>query len=859
MATPVVVDGETSLVLVNSRALTAGQSAVILLSSISYPGCTVTIRDSVGYLSSPQTIIVSTQNGVRFADGTSSVLITQPYGYITVTSRDATSWNLKNSFAFPQNQTIANVQSLSTQSVVTSNLYSQNYMSTNAVTTAFFTATSTAAVYGPTFASTMIVGPPQLTSNLLTTNPGYSIYSQGSMQVYGNVNVEGTGYFSGSISTGSNLFVQGAISSLGAFGARGDIMTLGNFIAANGSVIANNLDVRGTASIGGPATFSNSLTISSNLSVQNSITSVFYATSSLQLTSSISFNEKYITYRGADLLFSDTITVPGISTQNLTASNAITTSNLTVYNSIQASALQTFLLSSAVITNPAGSITLSSLAANTATFSNYVTTNQIQTSSLTASTVTIAGNINAPSGGYFNINTIVASTLSTGTLYADSVQATNFTTTGLAINNLAITSSFIANNVTTFSVSNVSIDNTGGAISTGSLYISNLLATSTIVNTSGQFATTSGNITLVASNVFMDAASCSTLTTSSITASTLTASRILIGSPPTVGVNGPTFTVDTTLYPSTNAIVTGGPGDYLTPYLVSNVKPPGIGTGQPYTVEASFAVNFHGPVLPGYYATVLGFNLYPGSESNCVISIRTNNDSATLITLYGLYGTDQSYSTPPNTGGIALPTGTSPTSFIHVIGTMYGNSAFSLQFQSRSNDNFSMIDLNNTITFQNGMLQWPYSLNGTTIQNSLNDMSIRSVYYYGGLNFASDPALKEDIHDADLARCYQTIQDIPLRRFKYIDAYLSTFQQKDTHRLGVLATELEPFFPKSVTYTQLNEIPGFQSTFRMIDTQQLEMAHIGATKHLIQRVDSLYTTIADTRQEISTLKNLLAQ
>ena len=857
MATPVVVNGDTSLVLVNSRNLTAGQNAVVLLSSITYPGRTVTIRDSVGYLSSPQSIIVSTQNGVVFADGTSSVVITQPYGYITVTSRDAFSWNLKNSFAFPANQTIANVQSLATSSVVTSNVYAYQFVSTPYINTNTFAATSSSAIFGPTFASTLIAGPPQLTSNLTVVDPGYSLYSQGSMKVFGNVDVEGAARFTGSLSTGSNLYVTGAISTLGAFGARGDIMTLGNFLAPNGSVIANNLDVRGTTNIGGPATFSNSVIINSNLSVQNTVSSVYYTTSSMQLTSSLSFREKYITYRGTDLLFSDSITLPGISTLNLTASNAITTSNLTVYNTIQADQVTSFLLSSTAITNPAGSITLSSVVANSATFSNSVSTTLFQTSSLVASTVLLRGDINAPAGGYFNINTVVASSLSTAVLYTDVMNATNFTTTGLNISFLNVTSSFVADNVNTFSVSNVSIDNTGGTISTGSIYLSNLFATSTITNTSGQFATTSGNITLVASNVYMDLATMSTVATSSITGNAITASRITIGAAPPVGINGPSFVADTTLYPSTNVTISGGPGDYLTPFLISNVRPPGINPGDPYTVQASFALNFNGPVLPGYYASILGFNLYPGSESNCVVSIRTNNDAANLVTLYGLYGTNQSYSTPPNTGGIPVPAQPLPSSFIHVVGTMYGNSAFSIQFQSRSNDNFSAIDSNNSITINNGVIRWPYFLNGTTIQNSLNDMSVRSIYYYGGLNFASDPALKENIEDADLPLCYQTIQQMPLRRFKYIDAYLSTFQQKDTHRLGLIATDLEKVFPKSITYTSLTEIPGFQSTFRMIDTQQVDMAHIGATQHLMRKVERLYETIESTKQEISTLKNLL--
>lgn len=840
MASPVIVNGDTSLVLINTKDLTAGQTAIVLLSSVTYPGRTVTIRDSIGYLSSPQTILISTQRGVKFADGTSEIRITQPYGYLTVTSRDIYSWNVKNSFGFPQNQTIANALSLTTSSVVTSNLYSQLFISTPYVTTNTLNATSTVSIFGPTMISTLLVGNPQTTSNLLAVDPGYSLYSQGSLKVFGNTDIEGSGRFTGSLSTGSNLFVLGNISSLGNFGARGDIMTLGNFIAGNGGIIANNLDVRGTATLGGPAAFSNSLTINSNLFVQNSISSVYYTTSTLQMFSSISFREKYITYRGADLLFSDTVTIPGISTLNLTASNGIQTSNLTVYTSITAPEVSQFLLSSAAITNPNGSFTVSSLVANTATFSNALSTLQLQTSSIAASTLFLSGDINAPAGGYMNINTVVTSRLSTGTLYADTFRALEFTTNGLAIAELTVTSSFTANNVGTFQAQNVAIDNTGGAISTGSMYLANLLATSTITNSSGLFNTNTGIMYITASNVFLDGATTSSITASTVATSSLTATQITIGAPPLVGINGPSFVADNTQYPSTNVSVSGGPGDYLTPFLVSNVKPPGIGAGDPYTVDMSFMLNMNGPTIPGYYATILGFNLIPNGEANSVISLRANNDATNITTLYGLYGPDQTYVTPPNTGGIPLPTGSNPPSFLHVTGTMYGDSAFSLQFQSRSNDNFSGIDSNANITMNNGVIRWPYFLNGTTIQNSLNDMSVRNVFYYGGLNFASDPILKEEIEDADLSRCYETVRSLPLRRYKFIDAYLSTFNAADAHRLGFLATELEQVFPKSVTYT---EIPALHSTFRVIDSQQIDMAHIGATQHLMQRVEALASTL----------------
>ena len=68
-----------------------------------------------------------------------------------------------------------------------------------------------------------------------------------------------------------------------------------------------------------------------------------------------------------------------------------------------------------------------------------------------------------------------------------------------------------------------------------------------------------------------------------------------------------------------------------------------------------------------------------------------------------------------------------------------------------------------------------------------------------------------------------------------------SFQVADAHRIGLLATDLEPVFPKSVTYTELD---GF-GRVRLVDTQQLEMAHIGATQALLARVSTLAATVEE--------------
>jgi hypothetical protein len=215
-----------------------------------------------------------------------------------------------------------------------------------------------------------------------------------------------------------------------------------------------------------------------------------------------------------------------------------------------------------------------------------------------------------------------------------------------------------------------------------------------------------------------------------------------------------------------------------------------------------------------------------------------------VAALYGYLGSNQTFSNDPNTGGVPVPIGPTPSSFFHLTGTMRGASAFSLQFLSRSNANVSIVDSNTTITMQNGVLQWPYALNVTTIQNPFNDMSLRSLYYFGSLNFTSDPALKEGVIPADLERCADIIRDIPLVRYKYKDYYLSTFEVRDAHRLGVLATDLERVFPKSISYMTLEGVPAeHRSTIRTVDTGQLEMAHIGATQLLLRRAAALTSTV----------------
>jgi hypothetical protein len=231
-------------------------------------------------------------------------------------------------------------------------------------------------------------------------------------------------------------------------------------------------------------------------------------------------------------------------------------------------------------------------------------------------------------------------------------------------------------------------------------------------------------------------------------------------------------------------------------------------------------------------------SLFWGNEVDST-SFLNIDETFTSISMYGYYAQDQT----SNVSIIYQNTSLNPAAF-RWTATMINDSVTTLVLKTTSNVNYSLIDPNVYINMQNGVLKWDYALNATTIQNSLNDISTRNLLYYGSLRFISDPRLKKDIQPANLRRCYDIIRDIPLHRYEFIDSYMSTFQVTDRRRLGIMADEYEQVFPKSVTTIQ-SPVPGL-STIKTVDTQQLDMAHLGATQYLLKE-------IAELREQIDKL------
>jgi hypothetical protein len=140
----------------------------------------------------------------------------------------------------------------------------------------------------------------------------------------------------------------------------------------------------------------------------------------------------------------------------------------------------------------------------------------------------------------------------------------------------------------------------------------------------------------------------------------------------------------------------------------------------------------------------------------------------------------------------------------------------------------------------------------------------------------SDIRIKKDIVDADLELCYQNIESLRLKYFEWDSQYVDRYREPDRHVLGLIAQEVKQKFPKAVTITPskqfcvnkydasgnllLDEKNREIFEYKYIDDchvlniDQIEKAHIGATQRLMQIVKEQATTITALQSEIAAIK-----
>lgn len=91
---------------------------------------------------------------------------------------------------------------------------------------------------------------------------------------------------------------------------------------------------------------------------------------------------------------------------------------------------------------------------------------------------------------------------------------------------------------------------------------------------------------------------------------------------------------------------------------------------------------------------------------------------------------------------------------------------------------------------------------------------------------ASDENLKENIESADLKRCFDDIQQIDLKRFKWNDAMIQKYNITDIHNLGFISQEIQQIIPKSV----IEDSEGYL----LLNKDQLIMSLVGCVKRIQQ-------------------------
>ena len=267
------------------------------------------------------------------------------------------------------------------------------------------------------------------------------------------------------------------------------------------------------------------------------------------------------------------------------------------------------------------------------------------------------------------------------------------------------------------------------------------------------------------------------------------------------------------------------------------------------------------PQTPVYLTMNLKYTNYFASTGTAYVSLNGNP----LATFYGSNMADSNYQlvdaniySYPLLGSNPVYNDQTPYIEIRQTGT-YGYTKLdgTLFVQEVPSQGFleNSANSNSGIIMNSGILTFPNTNNGITIDNHFNDASMRSVLYTGQLLNASDPALKEHIEPADTSMCYSTLSSIPLKRYKYIEPYISTFHVQDIHRLGFLTTDIAPVFPKSVQPVQLEGGDVCSHAVNSLDTAQIKYAHYGVTQHLQAKISTLEAEVEKLARSILAQRN----
>lgn len=323
MAQPYTVTAGTSIVLISTLQ---SPNTVVLLSSLQYPGHIVGIRDITGSNEIAQTpVIISTMSSLKFYDGTSSIVLNTPNGFVSLSSRDTRTWQLLNSVGFLTTLSTGFLETLtSDRAFVTTTSTIQEY--TSSLVAANVVVTKSIEVLG----NTNIEGDIAIAGSfdVFSTLRAYeNVNLSSGLRVAGNVSFPSSLFIRDNVTVGSNLstlqnllvgqdlwihqnlYAKGALlpSLVSVQTLTVDTLTTGGGMEVGGGLSTVNMSVLSNMFVGGTGTFKNSLFVSGMTAVQSTLTF------DNQLTTSSFQVGKAATFAG-DIRLSTLAVFGGIST-----------------------------------------------------------------------------------------------------------------------------------------------------------------------------------------------------------------------------------------------------------------------------------------------------------------------------------------------------------------------------------------------------------------------------------------------------------------------------------------------------------------------------------------------------------------
>lgn len=499
---PYIVNSDSSLIAIHGEGLSGGASILVYLSTTSEIGQIVTIRDIDGFISSPQSILIST-TGCTITGESSSIQIQQQFGYITLQSVSTDRWTIINQNSFVDPSSNYTIKGLAAKSVNVSSLSLKNYISSASLIEGTNLYIKTHANYiQSVFTSTLAVNGATASGAPFSLDISGALYNQNNLRLNGAILIDNDLLFTSSILARNNLSTLGNVSistalSTQMFNFAGSLSTLYTLVVSNIFSADDLVTLSTNTTINRALTCANVHTFSSF--VQEVNTSSFYLAPASYHTSRTDIEVVDNTYTG--------ITTPVIEVQqglyspytiaSWTTSDRFYTSSLNVTSTIDSLTMTSMALSTANIQNLNGSLEISSITTNALGFVYLrgsigpVELNNLITDTLITSNLNVKYTIYTP--GHIETNELRGSLYSHST-FISSLHTENVSTQSLSVSSLVLTSSINITQLSSLNIQNAYILNNGGSMYTSSMncglaYISSLVENVSQIN--------SGNVSLV--------------------------------------------------------------------------------------------------------------------------------------------------------------------------------------------------------------------------------------------------------------------------------------------------------------------------------------------------------------------------